>query len=85
MLDAQLEMSFGQAERFYSRNQRRLSRAQWWFERMRQIVERAADWRPAPPPRPEQIWFPAVNDRLAGQTAGLSAKRERTGERQICE
>jgi hypothetical protein len=36
---------------------RRLTRAQWWFAQMRQIVDRALDWQPTPPPRPEQTWF----------------------------
>jgi hypothetical protein len=30
-----------------------------WFNRMREVVENAIDWKPAPPCRPEQIWFPA--------------------------
>jgi len=30
----------------------------WWFNRMRQVVERATGWNPAPAPRPEQTWFP---------------------------
>ena len=38
--------------------QRRLSRAGWWFDRMRQVVDRAVDWQPAPAPRPQQILFP---------------------------
>jgi len=37
-----------------TRRQRRQSRAQWWFARMRAVVDRALDWKPAPPPRPEQ-------------------------------
>lgn len=28
---------------------------------MRQVVERARDWQPAPAPRPEQIWFPGTH------------------------
>jgi hypothetical protein len=36
---------------------RRLNRANWWFERMRQIVDRACDWPPAPETRPKQSWF----------------------------
>jgi hypothetical protein len=40
---------------------RRPSRAQWWFQRMRQVVERARDWQPKPTPRPEQIWFPSTH------------------------
>jgi hypothetical protein len=35
--------------------------SRWWFERMRQVVDRAFDWQPAPPPRPEQIWFPGTH------------------------
>jgi hypothetical protein len=37
---------------------RRQSRARWWFQRMRQVVEQACDWQPALTPRPEQTWFP---------------------------
>jgi hypothetical protein len=40
------------------RRERRLTRANWWFARMRQAVDRAFDWAPVPPPRPEQIYFP---------------------------
>ena len=39
------------------RPQRRMSRANWWFQQMREIVDRAVDWQPAPPPLPEQIYF----------------------------
>ncbi len=35
-------------------------RAALWFERMRQIVDRAIDWHSAPPPRPEQIALPEL-------------------------
>ena len=38
--------------------EQRLRRACRWFNRMRQVVERATGWNPAPPPRPEQIWLP---------------------------
>jgi hypothetical protein len=62
-----------------SRYQRRLSRAQLWFQRMRQIVDRACDWSPAPPPRPEQIWF-ANTHRQPTVTSFLIAE-----ERQVCE
>ncbi len=33
---------------------RRHSHASLWFRRMRQIVDSARDWRPAPSPRPLQ-------------------------------
>jgi len=58
MFDAQLEMSFGTLPATVGKTQRRGSRAQWWFARMRQVVDRAIDWQPIPPARPEQIWFP---------------------------
>jgi hypothetical protein len=38
--------------------QRHIQSASFWFQRMRQAVERATGWNPAPPPRPEQRWFP---------------------------
>jgi hypothetical protein len=59
-LNGQMELGFG--TRFgcnpAHRRQRRISRAKWWFERMRQVVDQALDWRPAAPGRPEQTWFP---------------------------
>jgi hypothetical protein len=62
MYNAQIEMSFANRRTCQSitRRQRRLSRAQWWFQRMRQVVDRATDWRPVPAPRPEQIWLPGA-------------------------
>ena len=33
----------------------------WWFQRMRQIVDRAWDWQARPPARPEQIWLPGTH------------------------
>jgi hypothetical protein len=56
MLNGQLELAFG-ANRQWSvntRRQRRMTRAQWWFERMREVVERAIEPRPMAPP--EQLW-----------------------------
>jgi hypothetical protein len=41
-----------------TQRQRRLSRACWWFARMRQVVDHAIDWKAAPEPRPEQTSFP---------------------------
>ena len=37
--------------------QRRVSRAKWWFAQMRRAVDKAVDWQPAPPARPEQTWL----------------------------
>ena len=39
----------------------RIARANWWFARMRNIVEHAMDWSAAAEPRPEQIWIPGAN------------------------
>jgi hypothetical protein len=46
----------------------RANRALWWFDRMRQIVDRAMDWPPAPPCRPEQIWFPTPANHRANRS-----------------
>jgi hypothetical protein len=64
MTDAQLELSLGSPRRTQPlRSNRRpsTSTSGWWFRRMRQIVDRAFDWQAAPPPRPEQIWFPGTH------------------------
>ena len=39
----------------------RIARANWWFARMRNIVENAMDWSAAAEPRPEQIWIPGAH------------------------
>jgi hypothetical protein len=68
MTDAQLELSLGNQRVTPSpRANRRLSTfdSRWWFQRMRQIVDRAFDWQPAPPPRPEQIWFSGIHRRAS--------------------
>ena len=38
----------------WRRRQMLRSRAAWWFHQMRRAVDSAVDWRPTPPPRPEQ-------------------------------
>jgi len=40
------------------RAEHRQKRARWWFGQMRVLVNSAIDWKPAPPARPEQIYFP---------------------------
>ena len=56
----QLELTFDQInanrQRPTSRRQRSLRRAQWWFDQMRAVVDRALDRKPAQG-RPEQIYF----------------------------
>ncbi len=83
MFDGQMEMGFGKM----ARSQRKQSRAQWWFQRMRQIVDRATDWQPVAPPRPVQIWFATEQDRFNGSIAirGSEARGKAAEERQICE
>ena len=40
------------------RPKRRLNRASWWFQQMRDVVDKAADWRPIPSADAKQIHFP---------------------------
>ena len=66
MTNAQLELSFENrlARLAPSATPNRTVRhAQWWFRRMRQIVDSALDWQPTPPPRPEQISLPTMDFR----------------------
>jgi hypothetical protein len=62
----QLELGFDGSCAFPAliRQPRRLSRAQWWFAQMRAVVDCAFDWKPAPEPRPEQIWFPGTHGQV---------------------
>jgi hypothetical protein len=83
-IDAQLELGFGtpRSRSRGGRNSSRSPRAGWWFERMRQIVERASDWEPAPPARPEQTGFggmyrqPAVLDEIRRASAEVQQVTE---------
>jgi hypothetical protein len=58
--NSQLELSIQnqQPARPLTARQRRRQNAAIWFSRMKEVVERATGWNPAPPPRPEQRWFP---------------------------
>jgi hypothetical protein len=86
MFDGQIEMSFGKSNYLGRRRYRSQNRAHWWFERMRQIVDLAIEWQPTPPPRPVQIWFPAVEARFSPKT-NQKRKPHRVGadEHLICE
>ena len=59
--DNQLELGFNGLPRRAPGRQGRIARAQWWFGRMRTIVEEAMDWNAAAGPRPEQIWIPGAS------------------------
>lgn len=56
----QLELSLlGRARpRRLTAREERLRRARWWFNKMRQVVDQALEWQPAPAARAEQIYFP---------------------------
>ncbi len=75
MYDGQLEMSFAGARGCASIRQRRISRAQWWFERMRQVVDSATDLQPAPAPRAEQTWLPGTHRQPAAAPQSPAADR----------
>ena len=51
MINRQLELGFENRSglRPTGRNRRHSSRANWWFERMRGVVNHARDWPPASP------------------------------------
>jgi hypothetical protein len=61
----QLELGFnGTQRRIFGRPRPRVTRAQWWFAKMREAVEHAMDWQAEAQPRPEQIWMPGANRSL---------------------
>jgi hypothetical protein len=70
--EPQLELGFEGASRCPSARgkRRQFNRANWWFQRMRQVVDQACSWEPAPQPRPEQIWLPNTRRPLTA-AAGL--------------
>jgi hypothetical protein len=86
MYNDQLEFSMSNQRetnrRSANSSQRRAPRARWWFERMRQIVDHALDWEPAPPPRPEQMFFDGAHRQPLALPASQLAQAD---ERQICE
>ena len=84
MKTAQLEMSF--ESHTCPRRAHRRSRqtgAQWWFARMRQVVDKAIDWNCAPQGRPEQTWLPGTRREIA--LAAAAPAYGARGERQVCE
>ncbi len=61
----QLELGFNDRQsRIFGRPRTHVTRAQWWFTKMRQAVENAVDWKNEGPARPEQIWMPGANRSL---------------------
>ncbi|HWD20722.1 MAG TPA: hypothetical protein VHB20_15745 [Verrucomicrobiae bacterium] len=58
MID-QMELGFAARRRRQSQNRasQRQQRAQWWFARMRHVVDAAMEWAPEQPPRAEQVFM----------------------------
>ena len=88
MYNGQMELSLQNAAgcRSLNRRQRRITRAQWWFQRMRQVVERAIE--PLPEPRPEQMLFAGAHRQPLAASSPMSigaAAARVAAERQICE
>jgi len=59
MTQEQLEFGLATANKCprVAQREQRQNRANWWFGQMRQVVDRAFDWEPAPRFQPEQILF----------------------------
>ena len=55
----QLEISFARSTqcRRPLRSERRRDKAQWWFNKMRYVVDCAFDWKSAPPAPAIQTYF----------------------------
>jgi hypothetical protein len=82
----ELGLAIGKNCRTVESSRRGAGRASWWFERMRQLVDRATDWEPAPPPRPEQISFSGpARQGMVPLAAPANAVKINSDEREICE
>ncbi len=71
MTDTQLELSLGSQNAAQPLRPGRSSSpftSRWWFQQMHQIVDRAFDWQPAPPPRPEQAWLPGTHRQVSASS-----------------
>ena len=57
MIQRQLELSLaaGNGRRHLGPRQRRLQRAHWWFDRMREAADQAVEWQPITPPRTARL------------------------------
>jgi len=61
----QLELGFnGMQSRIYGRPRTRVTRAQWWFAKMRAAVANAVSWQNGIPSNAEQNWLPGANRSL---------------------
>jgi hypothetical protein len=87
MINGQLELSFENMCNCSSRTIRRPApnTRKWWFERMREIVDRARDWQPAAPPRPEQTAFTQMYRQPMVASQEFPAAPGPRDEQQVCE
>jgi hypothetical protein len=88
MYNGQMELSFeiGNPCTSGKRRQRRISRAQWWFERMREVVERAVDRSPRCQARPEQMVFSGAHRLpLAASITARDRSIRSPHEQEVCE
>jgi len=62
----QLELSLAGAQSCprATSSQRRVNRANWWFDQMRQVVDRAFEWEPTPRFQARQILLGAAEERI---------------------
>lgn len=44
-----------------TRRESRVTRANWWFAKMRTAVENAIDWQTVNEPRAQQTWMPGTH------------------------
>ena len=58
-VSGQLELGFNGSGRAVPtrRQQTRIERATWWFNKMRATVDNAMSWSSKPTPPPQQIWL----------------------------
>lgn len=58
----QLELGLSGVKRVtrIARRENRMTRAAWWFGKMREAVNNAMDWPPSGQPRPEQTFLPGA-------------------------
>ena len=59
VLEEQMELSLSNAEnkRKAGARKKKTNRAGWWFGQMRQIVDKAIDWKARPLPRSHQAYL----------------------------
>ena len=60
----QMELGFGGIKFSPAQHESKISRANWWFTKMRESVAGAMDWSAPGEPRPEQIWIPGATRRV---------------------